>query len=138
MKKILAVFMLVAIGSLSMADIHEPPKVKYTKTRKAARGISNILYGWTEIPATMYRWGETHTEQSAGIYHAGFLQGIQRSGARLKYGFYEVINWQRPLYKDTYRPSMPDINYLPWGGYEEFPPQIGFLSTAGYTRGRSW
>jgi hypothetical protein len=33
---------------------------------------------------------------------------------------------------------MPNINYLPTHGYEEFPPQIGFLTTAGYTRGRSW
>ena len=138
MKKILAVLMLVAFSSVSLADIHEPPKTKYTKTRKLARGMSNVLYSWTEVPTTMHRWGELHTEQAAGMYHAGFLQGFQRAGARLKYGFYEVINWQRPLYKDSYRPSMPDIDYLPWRGYEEFPPQIGYLSTAGYTRGRTW
>lgn len=138
MKKILAVILLVAVGSISVADIHEPPKTKYTKTRKFSRGLSNILYSWTEVPTTMYRWGELHTEQSTSIYGAGFFQGVQRAGARLKYGFYEVINWQRPLYKDSYRPAMADIDYLPWRGYEEFPPQIGFLSTVGYTRGRSW
>jgi len=138
MKKLLVALIFVAVGSVAVADIHEPPKAKYTKTRKLGRGVANILYGWTEIPMTMHRWGERQTEQASGIYVAGFFQGIQRAGARLKYGIYEVVNFQRPLYKDSYRPPMPDINYLPWRGYEEFPPQIGFLSTVGYTRGRTW
>jgi len=141
MKKFLVLFTLVAVvasPALIYADIHEPPKAKYTKTRKLGRGISNIVYGWHEIPATMYRWGELHTEQSTGIFTAGFLQGVQRAGARLKFGIYEVVNWQRPLYKDSFRPAMPSIDYLPRHGYEEFPPQIGFLSTVGYNRGRSW
>ena len=103
-----------------------------------ARGVANILYGWTEVPTTMTEYGQRHTEQAAGVYFAGLFQGVQRAGARLKYGFYEVINFQKPLYKDSYRPPMPDINYLPWSGYEEFPPQIGFLTTPGYTRGLSW
>ena len=138
MRRILAVLVLLAFGSVSFADIHEPPKMKYTKARKLGRGISNIVYGWTEIPMTMVRQSELHTEQVTGIATAGFLQGVQRAGARLKFGFYEVINFQRPLYKDTYRPVMTSINYLPMHGYEEFPPQIGYLTTTGYTRGRSW
>lgn len=138
MKKILATLMLVAVGSLAVADIHEPPKAKYTKNRKMARGFSNILYGWSEIPATMYRRGELHTEQSAGIFFGGLFQGVQRAGARMKFGIYEVVNFQRPLYKDSFRPPMADIDYLPGGGYEEFPPQIGFLTTTGYTRGNTW
>jgi len=138
MRRILPILALLAFTSVSFADIHEPPKARYTKTRKLGRGLSNIVYSWTEVPMTMSRWGELHTEQAVGIYTAGFLQGVQRAGARLKYGFYEVVNFQRPLYKDSYRPAMPSINYLPMHGYEEFPPQIGFLSTTGYTRGRSW
>ncbi|HRQ90328.1 MAG TPA: exosortase system-associated protein, TIGR04073 family [Bacteroidia bacterium] len=138
MRRILVALTLLAFVSISFADIHEPPKTRYTKTRKLGRGVSNIVYGWTEVPMTMARWGQLHTEQSSGIYTAGFMQGVQRAGARLKYGFYEVINFQRPLYKDSYRPPMPDIDYLPIRGYEEFPPQIGFLSTVGYTRGLSW
>jgi len=134
----LAALLLFGIVSASVADIHEPPKTRYTKTRKLGRGLSNILYGWTEIPMTMHRWGENHTEQSAGIFTSGILVGTQRAGARLMYGFYEVLNYQRPLYKDSYRPVMPDINYLPIRGYEEFPPQIGYLTTTGYTRGRTW
>jgi len=138
MRRILAAFVLLAFVSVSFADIHEPPKTRYTKARKLGRGVSNIVYGWTEIPMTMHRWGELHTEQVTGIYTAGFLQGVQRAGARLKYGFYEVINFQRPLYKDSYCPPMLDIDYLPIRAYEEFPPQIGYLTTTGYTRGRTW
>lgn len=138
MRTLLAALLSLGIASAVVADIHEPPKTKYTKARKLGRGVSNIVYGWTEIPMTMVRWNELHTEQVTGIATAGLFVGIQRAGARLKYGFYEVINFQRPLYKDTYRPSMPDIDYLPIRGYEEFPPQIGFLTTTGYTRGRFW
>lgn len=138
MKKLVAILLLAAVGSLSFADIHEPPKAKYTKNRKMARGLSNILYAWTEVPTTIHEFEQRHTEQAVGMWHAGFLFGFQRAGARLKYGFYEVLNFQRPLYKDSYRPPMPDIDYLPWHGYEEFPPQIGFLSTVGYNRGRTW
>ncbi len=138
MRRILAALVLFAFVSVSFADIHEPPKTKYTKTRKFGRGFANIVYGWTEIPMTMHRWSELHTEQSVGIFTAGYFQGIQRAGARLKFGIYEVVNFQRPLYKDSFRPAMADIDYLPIRGYEEFPPQIGFMSTTGYTRGRTW
>ena len=138
MRTFLAALALVAFTTVTFADIHEPPKAKYTKTRKLGRGLANIVYGWTEVPMTMVRWNELHTEQSVGIFTAGYLQGVQRAGARLKYGIYEVVNFQRPLYKDTYRPAMADIDYLPIRGYEEFPPQIGFLPTPGYTRGTSW
>ncbi len=138
MKKLLATLIVLGIISASIADIHEPPKARYTKTRKLGRGFANIVYGWTEIPTTMHEWGQLHTEQNIGIFTAGFFQGTQRAGARLMYGFYELINFQRPLYKDSYRPAMPDIDYLPMHGYEEFPPQIGFMTTNGYTRGRTW
>jgi len=138
MKKVFATIILVAVASTAICDIHEPPKYKYTKNRKMARGFANIFYGWHEVPATMIRMGESHTEQNIGIFIGGFFKGFQRSGARLKYGIYEVINWQRPLYKDSYRPPYADINYLPKHGYEEFPPQIGNLSTVHYTRGTTW
>ena len=93
MRILLAALLIFGVVSASVADIHEPPKARYTKARKLGRGISNIVYGWTEVPMTMARWQELHTEQSTGIVTAGFLQGVQRAGARLKYGFYEVINF---------------------------------------------
>ena len=135
MKKILASLLVLAVVSISIADIQNPPKDRYTKTRKLGRGLANIVYGWQEIPTTMTGWSHLHTEQSVGIFTAGFLQGTQRAGARLMYGFYEVINFQRPLYKDSYRPPMISSNYMPTSGYEEFPPQIGFMTTTGYVRG---
>lgn len=138
MKKLVAVLMVLSVGSLVIADIHEPPKAKYTKNRKLSRGLSNILYSWTEIPVTMIRSSELHTSQNSENWNAAFFQGLQRTGARLKFGIYEVVNFQRPIFKDSYRPAMDSINYLPWHGYDEFPAQIGTLTTTGYTRGRSW
>lgn len=114
--------------------------MKYTKHRKLGRGIANIVHGWTEVPTTMYRWGENR-EQASAIWTAGFWQGLQRAKTRMKYGMYEFVNWHKPLYKDSYRPPYQSINYLPMinnDGFEEFPPQIGELSTVGYTRGRSY
>ncbi len=138
MKKFLATLLLVAVASVAVCDIHEPPAFKYTKSRKLGRGISNIIYGWTEVPMTMHRWGERHTEQVSGIWTAGFLQGVQRAGARLKFGVYEVVNWCAPTYKNSYRHPYQDLNYLPMHGLEEFPPQIGNLTTVHYTRGLTW
>jgi len=138
MRTFLATLILAAVASVGLADIHEPPKAKYTKNRKMARAVANLLYSTNEIPATMHRYGERHTEGSVGVFVGGFFHGVQRTGARMMYGFYELWNWQKPLYKDSYRPPYPSIDYLPWEGYEEFPPQIGFMSTNGYTRGRTW
>lgn len=147
MKKLTVFLVLVAVIStsaiitpLAEADIHEPPKMRFTASRKFGRGVSNIIYGWTEIPATMHRWGECG-EQVTGIWTAGFFQGLHRAGVRMKFGIYEVVNFKKPLYKNSYRPPYASINYLPMindNGYEEFPPQIGELSTVGYTRGRTW
>ena len=121
MKKFIAVLMLMSVGSLLVADIHEPPKAKYTKNRKWSRGWSNIFYSWTEVPATMIRYGERHTVQSNEIWTAGFWHGLQRSGARLKYGVYEVVNFQRPIYKDSYRPLDGEHRLLTMGWIRGIP-----------------
>lgn len=138
MRTILAILLILGVGSVGFADIHEPPKARYTKNRKMARGLANMIYAANEIPTTMHRYGQLHTEQAVGVWFGGFFHGVQRTGARLKYGFYEFVNWQKPLYKDSYRPPYPNMNYLPHHGYKEFPPQIGFLTTTGYVRGNTW
>ena len=45
MRILLAAFLIFGVVSASVADIHEPPKARYTKTRKLGRGISNIVHG---------------------------------------------------------------------------------------------
>ncbi len=99
-------------ASFALADIHEPPKSRYTKARKPRPGVSTTRLRMDRNPHDDARWqatahGTIHRDRDRRIFY-----GIQRAGARLKYGFYEVINFQRPLYKDSYRPPMPDIDYL--------------------------
>ena len=51
MKKILlAATTLCVLSGFVAADIHSPPGSHYTSTRKLGRAISNILYGFVEIP----------------------------------------------------------------------------------------
>ena len=137
MKNLVAAILLVGLVSTSFADIQAPPKSEYNTNRKLARGLANIVYGWAELPATVFREHENNG-QSSEILMYGIINGLERTGQRLAYGLYEVVNFRKPLYKDSYRPPYASVNYDPVNGYEEFPPQIGFLSTAGYTRRTSY
>jgi putative exosortase-associated protein (TIGR04073 family) len=137
MKKFLLAAIVLGLVSSAVADIQAPPKSEYTSTRKLSRGLANILYCWIELPVTIWRTHETGAQSTEWILD-GPIQGLERTGNRLVYGVYEVVNFRSPIYKDTFRPPYTSINYDPIHGYEEFPPQIGQLSTVGYTRGRSW
>ena len=137
MKKFLLAAIILGLVTSAYADIQAPPKDKYTANRKLARGLSNILYCWIEWPVTIWRKQETGS-QSTAIWVDGTIEGLERTGTRLVYGFYEVVNYRQPIYKGSFRQPYTRINYNPLHGYEEFPPQIGQLSTAGYTRGLSW
>ncbi|MFV1996001.1 MAG: exosortase system-associated protein, TIGR04073 family, partial [Verrucomicrobiales bacterium] len=128
MKKFLVAIALLGIVSVAVADIQAPPKSRQTPTRKLARGLANVLYGWTELPVTVWRSHESGDQATEFIVY-GIINGLERTGARIAYGVYEVVNFHRPLYKDSYRPPYTSINYDPTHGFEEFPPQLGYLST---------
>ena len=137
MKRILVAALLLGIVSAAVADIQSPPKARYNSNRKLARGLANIFYSWTEIPVTVWRSHEVGDQSTEIIFH-GIINGLERTGQRLAYGVYEVVNFRRPIYKDTFKPPYTSINYDPTHGFEEFPPQIGQLSTVNYVRGYSW
>ena len=138
MKKYVAVALLaVLVVTTATADIQAPPKSRQTSTHKLARGLSNILYGWTEIPTSVVRSAE-RGDQVGMVWIGGLINGFERTGQRLMYGVYEVVNFRKPLFKETYRAPYESIFYDPVHGYEEFPPQIGYLSTQKYSRGVSW
>ena len=137
MKKFLVAAIFLGLATAAMADIQAPPKDKYTSTRKLSRGLSNILYCWIELPVTLWRANESDAQATEAIVN-GTIQGLERTGTRLVYGLYEVVNFPRPIYKDSYRPPYKSIQLDPTHGYEEFPPQLGQLSTVDYVRGRSW
>ena len=137
MKKLLIVIFCVGITSLSFADIQAPPKSQYTNTRKLSRGLANIIYSWTELPASFIRLEERQS-QSTEIMVFGLVNGVRRTAYRIGFGIYEVVNFNRPLYKDTFKPFYTSDRFSPVSGYEEFPPQVGSLSTVDYVRQTSY
>lgn len=123
MNRLLVALLWGGFAATSLADIQDPPSADYGPTRKLSRGLSNMLYGWTEIPVTIARINANEGNAAAASY--GMVRGTGRAFARLGVGFYEALLWPIPIYKDTYRPVLPSD--IPWihRGYVEFPPELG-------------
>jgi len=129
-KLVLIATAVISLAGVAAADIQSPPGSEYTATRKLGRGISNILYGFLEIPEQVVRVGESHGRKEA--YSFGVLEGSSRALRRLGYGFYEVFTFACPTYRGTFRPPYEkcgadnriemDVTH----GLSEFPPQLGF------------
>ncbi|HEX5791325.1 MAG TPA: exosortase system-associated protein, TIGR04073 family [Luteolibacter sp.] len=131
MKKLL--FIATASLALSMvasADIQYPPGAQYTPTRKLGRAISNILYGFVEIPEQIVRKTDTYGRKAG--YSFGVVDGFKRTGQRLGYGFYELVTFAVPTYRGTFKPPYRScgqdnrIEMNPVLGLSEFPPELGF------------
>lgn len=101
-------------------------------TRKLGRGLSNILFGATEITNSMCLINEREGNSAAASY--GVVKGFGRFFARFGFGVYELFTFPFPTTHGTY--AAPYRSEIPWihGGYEEFPPELGFDSRYRYTR----
>ena len=139
MKKLLVIAtVVISLSGMAAADIHAPPGSEYTATRKLGRAISNILYGFMEIPEQVVRT----TERQGG--HAGYsfgaVEGTNRALRRLGYGFYELFTFTCPTYRGTFRPpyekcgSDNRIEMDVVGGLSEYPPQLGFVGYYQHSR----
>ncbi len=122
----------LALASTCLADIQDPPSNEYGPTRKLGRGISNMLYGVTEIPHTIAQVNERDGNAAAGGY--GVVRGVGRAAMRFHVGIWEILSFPFPLVRGTYYPALtPDIPYI-HAGYQEFPPELGFESKYPYVR----
>ena len=130
MKSLLTILLAVAFGAAAYADIQAPPMTDMGPTRKLGRGLSNVLFGITELPCTMDKIN--CTEGNSAAFGYGVVKGIGRTLFRFGVGWYEIISFPAPCYKSSYRP--PYQSNVPWvqGGYEEFPPELGFESRYDY------
>jgi putative exosortase-associated protein (TIGR04073 family) len=132
MHRLLLTLCLAGFATSAWADIQDPPGADHGPTRKLARGLSNLVFGWAEIPVTI---GQVNNEEgnSAAASH-GVVRGTGRAFVRFGAGFYEVLFWPFPVYKDTYLPLLPGD--IPWihRGYSEFPPELGNESKYPYVR----
>ncbi len=132
MRHSLVFLFLVGFAASSLADIQDPPAADYGPTRKLARGVSNVFFGWSEVPVTIGKINNDEGNAAAASY--GVIRGTGRAFARFGVGFYEAILWPFPVYKGTYNPVLRSD--VPWihRGYSEFPPELGNETKYPYVR----
>ena len=143
MKKLALAFTLVAVtltGNVS-ADIQSPPGSHFTPTRKLGRGISNILYGFMEIPTSVISKNSMFGRKAEPY---GAVAGISKTFQRLGYGFYEVVTFHCPTYRGTFKQPYERcgqdgrVEMDPTLGLSEFPPQLGFGTQYRYSRSQAY
>lgn len=132
MKTLLSLLIVSLLAPVAFADIQDPPMNDYGPTRKLGRGLSNILFGATELFQNPAEINEREGNAAAWTY--GPVKGFGRFIVRFHAGLYEVFTFPFPTTKGSYRP--PYRSNVPWihGGYEEFPPELGFQSKYDYSR----
>ncbi len=132
MNRLLVALFLFGFALTSWADIQDPPVADYGPTRKLGRGLSNLVFGWTEIPVTIAKINNDEGNSAAAGY--GVIRGTGRAFARVGVGFYEALLWPIPVYKGTYLPVLRSD--IPWihRGYAEFPPELGNETKYPYVR----
>lgn len=131
--KTLFSFLLVSLLSVSAyADIQDPPMNDYGPTRKLGRGLANVLFGVTELIQNPNEINEREGNSAAWSY--GPVKGVGRFIVRMHFGFYEILTFPFPTTRGSYR--TPYRSNVPWihGGYEEFPPELGFETRWDYSR----
>ena len=133
MKTLLSLCALTALVASAFADIQDPPMNDQGPTRKLGRGLSNIIWGSTEIFNSLCEINDREGNSAAASY--GVVKGVGRTLLRIHYGVYDVVTFPFPTTWSSYRP--PYKSDVPWihGGLSEFPPELGFQSRYRYVRG---
>ena len=135
----LAIFSLISVVS---ADIQAPPASEYTSQRKLGRAISNILYGFVEIPSNIGRKSESYGRKAGWSF--GLVNGTHKGFKRLGWGFYELFTFHCPTYKGTFKPPYNKcgadwrVEMNPSDGLSEFPPELGFETYFYHSRSQQW
>ena len=132
MNRLLIALFVAGFAASSFADIQDPPAADHGPTRKLARGLANMVFGWSEIPVTIGKINSEEGNSAAASY--GVVKGTGRAFARFGVGFYEALLWPIPVYKGTYSPVLRSD--VPWihRGYSEFPPELGNETKYQYVR----
>jgi putative exosortase-associated protein (TIGR04073 family) len=132
MKSLVAFALVLATAALCRADIHDPPSNSYGPTRKLGRGLSNLLFGWSELPTTVAKVNDEEGNSAAAGY--GVVRGVGRSIMRMQAGIFEILTFPVPAVRGTYFPVLDsDVHWI-HAGYSEFPPELGNESKYPYAR----
>jgi putative exosortase-associated protein (TIGR04073 family) len=132
MRTLLAAALLIALSGLARADIHDPPSNAHGPTRKLGRGISNLLFGWSELPTQIATVNTREGNSAAAGY--GVVRGVGRSVLRIGAGVFEILTFPVPAVRGTYYPVLEDETHWINAGYKEFPPELGNESKYPYVR----
>lgn len=143
MKKLLATAgVLASLTVFVSADIQAPPGHTYTPERKLGRALSNIIYGFMEIPEQVVRKDEQYGRKAGWTY--GAVDGTSRALRRLGYGFYELFTFTCPTYRGTFQPPYQRcgednrIEMNVHDGLSEFPPELGAESYFDHSRSQKY
>ena len=128
----LALLLVIGITSVCRADIHDPPSNDQGPTRKLGRGISNLLFGWSELPTTVAKINQDEGNSAAAGY--GVVRGVGRSIMRIQAGVFEILTFPFPVVRGTYFPVLESDTHWIHSGYKEFPPELGYESKYPYVR----
>jgi putative exosortase-associated protein (TIGR04073 family) len=132
MKTLLTAAFALGFATFCFADIQDPPSNDYGPTRKLGRGLSNLVFGIAELPATIAKINEHEGNSAAAGY--GIVRGLGRSYMRVHSGLFEFLTFPFPTTRRTYYPLLPsDVPYI-HAGYQEFPPELGNESKYPYVR----
>jgi len=137
-KLLLTATAFTALTAIVSADIQAPPGHAYTAERKLGRALSNILYGFVEIPEQIVRKTDQYGRKAGWTY--GAVDGTSRGLRRLGYGFYELFTFTCPTYRGTFKPPYERcgqdnrIEMNVHDGLSEFPPELGFETYFDHTR----
>ncbi len=132
MKTFCVAALFLGLAATMRADIHDPPSNDYGPTRKLGRGVSNLLFGWSELPTTIAKINETEGNSAAAGY--GVVRGVGRSIMRIQAGLFEILTFPVPVVRGTYFPILESDTHWIHAGYQEFPPELGNESKYPYTR----
>lgn len=110
-----AATLLIAViflsSNLAISQSYDPnqelpnPSVFERRVEKLGRGITNILFGWTEIPVT---WDRKMKQGKPLTYllSTAPLMGTIRAGMRTGVGVYEVFTFPFDTQENSYEPIL--------------------------------
>jgi putative exosortase-associated protein (TIGR04073 family) len=132
MRTLLSLTLFIGMTVLCRADIHDPPSNRQGPTRKLGRGVSNLVFGISELPNTIGKVNEQEGNSAAAGY--GVVRGVGRSMMRITAGLAEILTFPFPMVGGTYRSLLDDDTHWIHAGYKEFPPELGNESKYPYVR----
>ena len=106
-----------AFGEAAVGAAGEPDRVDAVMGRynlhpafaKLGRGLSNVFFGWLEIPLNLHQ--RYSPQDTAGSLFTGAAYGIVKGFVRTGVGAYEAVTFFLP-YPEQFAPILPTLEYF--------------------------